>query len=187
MMEPHFSRCEAGPVQTGSGPFAFFKICFAQESLMFNARHIKSDDQFLILRAVHVLERSALAMAGAMCGTFVAAELSQTEIALFGSLGFIVVMVLTGTIGFYLGIDIPKPRLLKIGARPRLDAVELMSAAGTFLAAFAALISVYGLVFDVPPQSVGESVIGSWWVLGVIMQTGAGSIGRLRLAGRAAA
>ena len=152
---------------------------------MFNARQIKSDDQLLIIRAVHVLERSALAMAGAMCGTFVAAELSQTEIALFGSLGFIVAMILAGGIGFYLGIDIP--RRPRFRARPRLDAVELMSAAGTFLAAFAALIAVYGLVFDVPPQGVGESVIGSWWVLGVIMQTGAGSIGRLRLAGRAAA
>ena len=152
---------------------------------MFNARHMRSDDQFLILRAVHVLERSALAMAGAMCGTFVAAELSQTEIALFGSLGFIVAMILAGGIGFYLGIDIP--RLPMRAGRQRLDAVDLMSAAGTFLAAFAALIAVYSLVFDVPPQRIGETVIGSWWVLGVIIQTSAGSIGRLRLAGRAAA
>src|ERR1700753_3492687 len=109
MMEPHFSRCEAGPVPFGSGPFAFDKFIPAQESTMFNARHVKSDDQFLIIRAVHVLERSALAMAGAMCGTFVAAELSQTEIALFGSLGFIVVMVLAGTIRLYLGVDMPRP------------------------------------------------------------------------------
>ena len=50
---------------------------------MFNARHIKSDDQFLIIRAVHIVERSGLAMAGAMCGTFVAAELSKTEVRLF--------------------------------------------------------------------------------------------------------
>ena len=128
MMEPHFSRCEAGPVQTGSGPFAFLEIYFAQESLMFNARHIKSDDQLLIIRAVHVLERSALAMAGAMCGTFVAAELSQTEIALFGSLGFIVVMVLTGTIGFYLGIDIPKPRLLTSVPRPLSNFLRITAA-----------------------------------------------------------
>ena len=152
---------------------------------MFNARHINSNDQFLIVRAVHVIERSGLAIAGAMCGTFVAAELSQTEITLFGSLGFIVAMVLGGTIGFYLGIDIP--RLPRIVARPKLDPVDLLSAAGTFLAAVAALIAVYGLVFDVAPQRVGETVICSWWVLGVILQTGAGSIGRLRLAGRAAA
>lgn len=152
---------------------------------MFGARHIQSEDQFLIIRAVHVIERSALAMAGAMCGTFVAAELSQTEITLFGSLGFIVTMILTGIIGFYLGIDIP--RLPRLGARSRLDPVELLSVAGTFLAALAALIAVYGLVFDVAPQRLSETVICSWWVLGVVLQTGAGSIGRLRLARRATA
>jgi hypothetical protein len=130
---------------------------------------------------------SALAMAGAMCGTFVAAQLSQTEIALFGSLGFIVTMVLIGTIGFYLGIDIPRPPWLTIGARPRLDPVDLLSATGTFFAAIAALIAVYGLVFDVAPQRFSETVICSWWVLGVVLQTGAGSIGRLRLARRATA
>ena len=152
---------------------------------MFNAKNVQSDDQFLIIRAVHVIERSALAMAGAMCGTFVAAQLSQAEITLFGSLGFIAMMVLAGTIGFYLGIDIP--RLPMVGRRPRLDPVDLLSAAGTFLAAFAALIAVYGLVFDVAPQRLSETVICSWWVLGVIMQIGAGSIGRLRLARSAAA
>jgi hypothetical protein len=154
---------------------------------MFGARHIQSEDQLLIIRAVHVIERSALAMAGAMCGTFVAAQLSQTEIALFGSLGFIVTMVLIGTIGFYLGIDIPRPPWLTIGARPRLDTVDLLSATGTLLAAIAALIAVYGLVFDVAPQRLSETVICSWWVLGVVLQTGAGSIGRLRLARRATA
>jgi hypothetical protein len=156
-----------------------------EEPIMFSAKNIQSDDQFLVIRAVHIIERSGLAIAGAMCGTFVAAQLSQTEISLFGSLGFIVTMILIGTIGFYLGIDIP--RLPAIGARPKVDPVELLSAAGTFLATVAALISVYGLVFDVVPQRLGETVICSWWLLGVIMQTGAGSIGRLRLAGRAAA
>jgi hypothetical protein len=158
-----------------------------EEPIVFSARHIQSDDQFLVIRAAHVIERSALAMAGAMCGTFVAAQLSQTEIALFGSLGFIVTMVLSGTIGFYLGIDIPRPPWLTIGARPRLDTVDLLSATGTLLAAIAALIAVYGLVFDVAPQRLSETVICSWWVLGVVLQTGAGSIGRLRLARRATA
>ena len=154
---------------------------------MFNARNIRSDDQFLIIRAVHVIERSSLAMAGAMCGTFVAAQFSQTEITLFDSFGFNVTMVLIGTIGFYLGIDIPQRPLLAIGAQPKLDPVELLSAAGTFFAAIAALISVYGLVFDVVPQRFAETVIASWWVLGVLLQTGAGLLGRLRQARRATA
>jgi hypothetical protein len=153
---------------------------------MFNARHIKSDDQFLIIRAVHVIERSGLAMAGAMCGTFVAAQLSKTEVSLFDSLGFITAMVLIGAVGFYLGIDIPRRRSV-IGARAKIDPVELLSAAGTFLAAIAALISVYSLVFDELPPRFWQEVIASWWVLGAILQTGAGSLGRLRLAGRAAA
>jgi hypothetical protein len=154
---------------------------------MFNARHIKSDDQFMIIRAVHVVERSGLAMAGAMCGTFVAAELSKTEVLLFESLGFIAVMVLMGAVGFYLGVDIPRRPRSMLGVGPRIDPVELLSAAGTFLAAIAALISVYGLVFDELPPRLWEEFIASWWVLGAMLQTGAGSLGRLRLAGRAAA
>src|SRR5579864_3326599 len=136
MMKPHFSRCEAGPILRDWARFPGQE--FFEEPIMFNAKNIQSDDQFLIIRAVHVIERSALAMAGAMCGTFVAAQLSQTGITLFGSLGFIVAMVLAGSIGFYLGIDIP--RLPRFGARRKLDPVDLLSAAGTFLAALAALI-----------------------------------------------
>ena len=65
--------------------------------------------------------------------------------------------------------------------------VELLSAAGTFLAAVAALISVYAFVFDDIPQRAWDfTVICSWWMLGVIMQIGAGLIGRLRLVGRIA-
>jgi hypothetical protein len=154
---------------------------------MFNARHIKSDDQFLIIRAVHVVERSGLAMAGALCGTFVAAQLSKTEVSLFDSLGFIAAMVLIGAVGFYLGIDIPRRPRSMLGIGTRIDPVDLLSAAGTFLAAMAALISVYGLVFDELPPRLWEEFIASWWVLGVMLQTGAGWFGRLRLAWRAAA
>ena len=60
---------------------------------------------------------------------------------------FIASMVLFGMVGFYLGIDIPRLRLAT-SMRPRVDPVELLSATGTFLAAVAALISVYGFVFD---------------------------------------
>lgn len=143
-----------------------------------------------ISRAAHVLERIGLAMAGAMCGTFVAAYLSGAGIATFDSTGFIASMILAGTIGFYLGIDIPGLRAsrTKFGARrsmPRWDTVELLSATGTFLAAVAALTSVYAIVLDEAPQRMWEFVIGSWWLLGVAMQIGAGAIGRLRLASKA--
>ncbi len=107
---------------------------------MFNARDARSFDQFRIIRLVHVIERSGLAMAGAMSGTFVAAQLARIDVTPFESIGFIASMIVIGTIGFYLGIDIPRLPA-RASDRRRLDPVELLSAAGTFLAAIAALIS----------------------------------------------
>ena len=138
------------------------------------------DDMLLIGRVAHVVERTGLAMSGAMCGTFVAALQTSANAELFDSAGFIVSMVLLGAIGFYLGIDIPRLR-----GRPRVDAVELLSATGTFLAAVAALISVYAFVFDQIPRRAWDFTIVSWWMLGVAMQIGAGLIGRLPLARKA--
>ena len=132
-------------------------------------------------RAVHVLQRSGLAIAGAICGTFVAALLARTS-TMFDSVGFIALMVLIGTVGFYLGTDIPRPASGVIADMERVDLVELLSATGTFLAAIAALVSVYAIVFDETPQHLWEFVDGSWWVLGVTMQAVAGVAGRLRLA-----
>ena len=56
----------------------------------------------------------------------------------------------------------------------------MLSAAGTFLATVAALLSVFSIVFDEAPQRLWEFVVGSWWLGGVTMQVAAGSIGRLR-------
>jgi hypothetical protein len=144
------------------------------------------DDIVLINAFAHVVGRSGLAMAGAMCGTFVAAELAQINVW-FDTSGFIAAMVAIGMIGFYLGVDIPLRVPDHFIARPRLDAVELLSAAGTFLAATAALVSIYSFVFDETPNRSFEYVLGSWWIFGVGMQIGAGLTGRLRLAGKAAA
>src|SRR4249919_107608 len=105
-------------------------------------------DYYLISRVAHVIERSALAMAGAVCGTFVAAQMSKVNVALFNSIGFAASMVLTGMVGFYLGIDTPRLPADVAAARLRLDPVEWLSAAGTFLATVAALLSVYGIVLD---------------------------------------
>ena len=149
---------------------------------MSNQTKIRMHEMLLISRAAHVVERTGLAMAGAMCGTFVAALQTSADAELFDSVGFIVSMVLIGAIGFYLGIDIPRLRV-----RGRLDPVELASATGTFLAAVAALISVYAFVFDEIPRHAWDFTFISWWMLGVALQIGAGLIGRLRLARRAAA
>jgi hypothetical protein len=138
-------------------------------------------------RAAHMLKRSGLAMLGAMSGTFVAAYLGRANIETFASIEFIASMILIGLIGFYLGIDIYRLRAshINLGTKhplPQWNLVELLSAAGTFLAAAAALISVYAIVFDEAPQRMWEFAIGCWWLIGVMMQIGAGTIGRLRLA-----
>jgi hypothetical protein len=148
---------------------------------MSNERKIRRHDMLLISRVAHVMERTGLAMSGAMCGTFVAALQIRANPGLFDSVGFILSMVLIGTIGFYLGIDIPRLRM-----RPRVDPVELLSAAGTFLAAIAALISVYAFVFDEIPRRAWDFTVVSWWMLGVITQIGAGLIGRQRINGKIA-
>jgi len=147
-----------------------------------SSNRMRTEEALLISRAAHVVGRTGLAMSGAMGGTFVAALLSRAGTELFDSAGFIASMVLGGMIGFYLGVDIPglRPSPAALLARP--DPVELLSAAGTFLAAIAALISVYAFVFDEMPQRAWDFTFGSWWLLGIAMQVSAGLLGRLRLA-----
>jgi hypothetical protein len=143
------------------------------------------DDVILIVRIAHVVGRVGLAMAGAMCGTFVAAQLTMTDAALFDSTGVIALMVLVGMAGFYLGIDIPHlagAQARRLMERRRVDPVELLSTIGTFLAAIAALISVYAFVFGETPARSFDYMLASWWVLGVALQMSAGLIGRMRLA-----
>jgi hypothetical protein len=155
---------------------------------MSKQEHVEASEVLLLSRIAHVVERSGLSLAGAMCGTFVAAQLTRTDPARFDTVGFIVAMVLTGMIGFYLGIDIPRLRVPPASAataRPRVDPVELLSATGTFLATVAALISVYAFVFDAAPQRSFEYMVASWWMIGVAMQIGAGVMARMWLASKA--
>jgi hypothetical protein len=151
---------------------------------------VAKDHCVLISRVAHVVERIGLAMSGAIGGTFVAAYLARASIELFGSVGFAASMILVGVIGFYLGIDIPRLRASRLNSGVKgptlgVDPVELLSATGTFLAAVAALASVYAIMFDQVPQPMWEFVVGSWWLLGVLMQIGAGLIARLRPANKA--
>ncbi|MDE2244229.1 MAG: hypothetical protein KGK01_17910, partial [Bradyrhizobium sp.] len=62
--------------------------------------------QFRVRRAAHVLERIGLAMAGAACGLFVGVHVGSSIAALTSQV-FLVVMMIGGAIGFYLGIDTP--------------------------------------------------------------------------------
>jgi|ERR1700726_3520476 hypothetical protein len=148
----------------------------------------EANEVLLLSRVAYVVERAGLAVAGAMCGTFVAAQLTRINPVRFDSIGFIAAMILVGLIGFYLGVDIPRLRASPASpatARPRVDPVELLSATGTFIATIAALVSLYAFVFDEVPQRGWGYMLACWWLLGVVMQIGAGVAGRLSLAHKA--
>ena len=90
-----------------------------------------------------------------------------------------------GGIGFYLGIDLPHAppdhRMhlpLREGLGTRADAVELLSAAGTFLAAIAAVVSVTSIVLDETAHAGTAALIWLGWAIGATMQIAAGIIAR---------
>ena len=134
----------------------------------------------------HVLERIGLAMVGASAGLFVGIHTGSSVDVLMNQ-GFLIVMTIAGAAGFYLGIDTPRHRFLGIdvslagdGGGPKVDATELMTAAGTFLAALAAFISVALIVFGRDGRIVSSIGLLAVWFVGVVMQIGAGAIARIR-------
>jgi hypothetical protein len=142
--------------------------------------------QLRVRKAAHLLERSGLAMAGAACGLFVATHVGSSVAALT-SLGFLVVMMIGGAIGFYLGIDIPslgfhgpdgEPSRGGVGGR--VDTTEFLSAVGTFLATLTAFVSVGVIVLRQNPHIFWTSIIMLGWVVGLMMQIIAGAIARTR-------
>jgi hypothetical protein len=139
-----------------------------------------------VRKFAHVLERIGLAMAGAASGLFVAAHVGSS-IAALTSQGFIVIMMISGAIGFYLGIDTPalpfhgpNSEPSKGGSGGKVDSAEFLSAVGTFLAALTAFVSVNVIVFRGDPHIFWTSMIMLGWVVGVSMQIIAGAIARIR-------
>lgn len=140
--------------------------------------------RFRVRRVAHILERIGLAMAGAACGLFVAAHVGSS-IALLTSQGFIVIMMIVGAIGFYLGIDTPPLPFYgpngELGASDgKIDSAEFLSAVGTFLATWTAFVSVSVIVFRGTPHIFWTIMIMLGWVVGVMMQIIAGAIARTR-------
>jgi hypothetical protein len=84
--------------------------------------------------------------------------------------------VLYGSLGFYLGTNIPSlsssHTFSNSGSGPKT--IALASATGTFVAAFAALVSVYMIIFDESRPFMWSVGIGSGWALGVLLQLAAG-------------
>jgi hypothetical protein len=135
-----------------------------------------------------VLERIGLALTGGACGLFVAAHVGRADINLIGSAAVVFAMMIYGAAGFYLGIDLPplppnhQMHLpLRHGLGTRADAVELLSAAGTFLAAVAAAISVSSIVMDEIAHPAGALLISVAWAIGATLQIGAGVTARRKV------
>jgi hypothetical protein len=143
------------------------------------------DTRSTISRWAHVVERIGLALTGGSCALFVAAHIGRADIELIGSATSVFVMMIYGAIGFYLGIDLPHPppdhdmRLpLREGLGSKADAVELLSAAGTFLAAAAAVVSVSSIVLDETAHRTSAVLICLAWAIGATLQIAAGIIAR---------
>jgi hypothetical protein len=139
--------------------------------------------QTRVRKFAHVLERLGLAMAGAASGLFVAA-LVGTSVAALTNQAFLLLMMIGGAIGFYLGIDTP-PRPFNVEASNghwvgKIDTPELLSAVGTFLAAFSAFASVGVIVLRHNPHIAWTWTIMAGWCIGVVMQIVAGAIARVR-------
>ena len=119
--------------------------------------------RFRVRKVAHVLERIGLAMAGAASGLFVAAHVGSS-IAVLTSQGFIVIMMIGGAIGFYLGIDTPplafhgpNGELSKGGSDRKVDTAEFLSAVGTFLATLTGFVSdmrAWQYQSSLPPPAV---------------------------------
>src|SRR5258708_37885068 len=65
------------------------------------------------------------------------------------------------------------------GLRPRTNLIALASATGTLIAALAALMSVSMIVLDEIPPVIWNVAIAFSWMLGVLLQLGAGTAARL--------
>jgi hypothetical protein len=138
-----------------------------------------------ISRWAHVLERTGLALTGAACALFVAAHVGRADIDLIRSAAVVLTIVFYGAAGFYLGIDlppIPPDHRMHLQFRhapgSSWDTVELLSAAGTFLAAVAAVVSVSSIILDETARPVTAISIMICWAFGATIQILAGIVAR---------
>lgn len=139
-----------------------------------------------VRKFAHVLERLGLALAGAASGLFVGA-LVGSSVAVLTTQGFLLLMMIAGAVGFYLGIDTPPRPVQNADETPpdghwvgKIDTPDLLSAVGTFLAALSAFASVVAIVLRNNPHVAWTWLIMAGWVVGVTMQIIAGAIARLR-------
>lgn len=129
-------------------------------------------------KMAHVLERSGLAMLGASGGLFVAARLAKTDVELLTFPIIVLLLVVYGALGAYLGIDLPPQPCDSSNTGARSRWIEHLSSSGTFLGAFAAFVSIYSIVVDDGALNTWTLSIGLAWLIGVSMQIIAGIVAR---------
>src|SRR5262245_5561795 len=134
--------------------------------------------RFRVRKSAHVLERIGLAMAGAASGLFVGAHVGGSVPALT-TVGFLLAMMVSGAVGFYLGIDTP-PLPFHDDADEKIDTAEFLTAVGTFLATLTGFVSVVLIVLVLEPHIAWTVTIMCGWIAGVLMQIIAGAIARTR-------
>jgi hypothetical protein len=132
-----------------------------------------------VRKFAHILERIGLAMAGAASGLFVGVHVGSS-IAVLGSEGFLLIMMVSGAVGFYLGIDTPPAPFHPHDDSSKVDSAEFLSAVGTFLAALTAFSAVGIIVLRDETHLFWTTTILLVWTVGVAMQIIAGAIARLR-------
>ncbi len=139
--------------------------------------------RFQVRKFAHLLERCGLALAGAACGVFVGAHVGSS-VPWLTTQGFLLLMMMSGAFGFYLGIDTPPlpfhPHEEGSAAETRIDAAEFLSAFGTLLATFTAFVSVVVIIMREQPHIFWTWVIMAGWLIGVAMQIVSGAIARAR-------
>lgn len=133
--------------------------------------------RFRVRKAAHVFERVGLAMAGAACGLFVGAYVGSA-IPHLTTQGFLLLMMVLGFVGFYLGID--TPQLPFDEAHGDIDAAEFLSAAGTLCATITALASVAVIVLRLDPHIHFAWLALLGWIAGITMQIVGGAKARMR-------
>jgi hypothetical protein len=143
----------------------------------------------VLIKVAHTFERTGRAIVGGAGGLYVAVGLMRMETELFRNEWMVLLMILYGAFGFYVGIDLPNRLAQTVKfARPGewsfgTDAAALASAAGTFFAAIAVFLSVGIIVLDETVRDGVRVLVGSCWAIGTSFQIAAGAIGRSTLGG----
>lgn len=143
----------------------------------------------VVIKVAHIFEGSGLAMVGGAGGLYVAIGLMRMQTELFRNEWTVLLMMLYGAFGFYVGIDLPnrvahtvrfqRPEEWSFGA----DAAALASAAGTLFVALAVFLSVSMIVLDETVHDRVRVLVGCCWAIGTSFQIAAGAMGRSTLAG----